>query len=116
MLGNRGDGEYGFRASAGGRHIHRISGMFRVPQLMRSFEVSMIAALSNTFRGVHCSRCGKPVRVPTAIANRETNSPPLAGDSRHLVSKVFVLRCRACEGESVYSVNQIVGFAVDMPD
>jgi hypothetical protein len=58
----------------------------------------MIAALSNTFRGVHCSRCGKPVRVSTVIANRETDSPPRADDSQHLVSRVFVLRCRACEG------------------
>jgi hypothetical protein len=76
----------------------------------------MIAALSNTFRGVHCSRCGKPVRVPTVIANRETDSPPGADDSQHLVSRVFVLRCRACEGESVYSVNQIVDSSVDVGD
>jgi len=76
----------------------------------------MIAALSNTFRGVHCSRCGKPVRVSTVIANRETDSPPRADNSQHLVSRVFVLRCRACEGESVYSVNQIRAHSVDMPD
>jgi hypothetical protein len=76
----------------------------------------MIAALSKTFRGVHCCRCGKPVRVPTVIANRETDSGPIADDSQHLVSKVFVLRCRACERESVYSINQIVAFSVDMPE
>jgi hypothetical protein len=76
----------------------------------------MMAALSNTFRGVHCSRCGKPVRVSTVIANRETNSPPRADDSQHLGSKVFVLRCRACEGESVYSVNQIVDSSADVRD
>jgi hypothetical protein len=76
----------------------------------------MMAALSNTFRGVHCSRCGKPVRVSTVIANRETDSPPSADDSQGLVSRVFVLRCRACEGESVYSVNQIVDSSVDVRD
>ena len=61
----------------------------------------MMAVLSNTFRGVHCSRCGKPVRVFTVIANREAASPSFADDSQHLVSRVFVLRCRACKGESV---------------
>jgi hypothetical protein len=76
----------------------------------------MMIPLSNTFRGVHCSRCGKPVRVPIVIANREANSPPFADDSQHLVSRVFVLRCRACEGESVYSVNQIVDSSVDARD
>jgi hypothetical protein len=79
----------------------------------------MMLPLSNTFRGVHCSRCGKPVRVSTVIANRETNTPPRADDSQHLVSRVFVLRCRACEGESVYSVysvNQIVDSSVDVRD
>jgi len=74
----------------------------------------MMAPLSNTFRGVHCSRCGKPVRVSTVIANRERDSPPRADDSQHLVSRVFVLRCRACKGESVYSVNQIVDSSVDV--
>jgi len=76
----------------------------------------MMAVLSNTFRGVHCSRCGKPVRVSTVIANREKDSLPRADDSQHLVSRVFVLRCRGCEGESVYSVNQIGAYSVDMPD
>jgi hypothetical protein len=76
----------------------------------------MFAALSKTFRGVHCCRCGKPVRVPTAIANRETESGPIADDSRFLVSKVFVLRCRACERESVYSLGQIVTFSLDTAD
>jgi hypothetical protein len=73
----------------------------------------MMAVLSNTFRGVHCSRCGKPVRVFTVIANREAASPSFADDSQHLVSRVFVLRCRACKGESVYSVNQIVDTSFD---
>ena len=76
----------------------------------------MIAALPKTFRGVHCSRCGKPVRVPAVIANRETDSQLPADDSQHLISKVFVLRCHACERESVYSFNQIAAFSVDMPD
>ena len=98
------------------RQIHRISGMFAVPQLIPSVEVSMIAALSETFRGVHCCRCGKPVRVPNVIANRETDSVPIAENSQHLVSQVFVLRCRACGRESVYSVNQVVAFSLDVPD
>lgn len=76
----------------------------------------MIAAPSKSFRGVRCYRCGKPVRVPNVIANREADSGPIAEGSQPLVSQVFVLRCRACEKESVYSVNQIVAFPVDVPD
>jgi hypothetical protein len=41
---------------------------------------------------------------------------PIADESRFLVSKVFVLRCRACERGSVYSLGQIVTFSLDMVD
>ena len=62
------------------------------------------------FRGVHCRHCGKPVRVPGIVLRKDSECQGHhdANDSHfHLVSRVFVLRCRSCERESIYSINQI---------
>jgi hypothetical protein len=64
-----------------------------------------------SFRGVLCHHCGKPVRVPNSVMRQESASQGHQdGDDTkfHLISRVFVLRCRACEKESVYAINQIV--------
>ncbi len=69
---------------------------------------------SHHFRGVLCRRCGKPVRLPELVTKREAASHVHhdANDAEfHLVSKVFVLRCRACSKESIYALNQIVDCA-----
>jgi hypothetical protein len=66
----------------------------------------MIAALE-TFRAVICHRCAKPIRVSQELENRAAHR---ASEGKDVESQVFVLRCRACERESVYSVNQIVDF------
>jgi hypothetical protein len=74
----------------------------------------MIAVLSETFRGVLCRRCEKPIRVPGKIESRRGPSA-LSGrpDKQYLlVSQTFVLRCRACQKESVYAVNQITDSAL----
>ena len=63
----------------------------------------MIAALPKTFRGVLCRWCRKPIRIPKRIEDRNDD----AGEPHDLVSQTFTLRCRACEKESIYSVNQI---------
>ncbi len=66
--------------------------------------------ITQHFRGVHCHHCGKPVRVPTFIMKKE--SVCLGHENSefpvHLISRVFVLRCRCCERESIYAINQIV--------
>jgi len=62
------------------------------------------------FRGVHCRRCGKPVKVPALVAKKESASNQEQnenGTEYHLISRVFVLRCHACRKESIYSINQI---------
>ena len=67
--------------------------------------------VSERFRAVLCRHCGKPIRVPGLVTRRESEFQGLSdsGDSRYqLVSRVFNVRCRSCERESVYSVNQIV--------
>jgi hypothetical protein len=73
--------------------------------------MSAAAVTAQNFRGVLCRRCGKPVRIPEMVSKRESAShhPQDSGDTQyHLVSQVFVLRCRACQKESVYALNQIV--------
>jgi len=68
-------------------------------------------AKSAQFRGVLCRHCGKPVRVPGIVLRKdsESNVPRDTNDAQfHLVSRVFVLRCRSCERESIYSISQIV--------
>lgn len=56
--------------------------------------------------------------MPSLVSKKEET---LHGDHAssdmhfHLVSRVFVLRCRACERESVYSMDQIVDYALPVP-
>lgn len=76
------------------------------------------AATSAQFRGVHCRHCGKPVRVPGIVLRKdhECHGEHDPNDEHfHLISRVFVLRCRACERESIYAINQIVDCAFTTP-
>jgi hypothetical protein len=66
---------------------------------------------SQQFRGVLCHHCGKPVRVPKIVLRKdsENHGQRTADDNQfQLISRVFVLRCRACERESIYAIDQIV--------
>ena len=68
---------------------------------------------SESFRGVLCRHCSKPVRVPNMVMKKESESLDQHDTNQteyHLISRVFVLRCRSCEKESVYNVNQIQDF------
>ena len=70
--------------------------------------------ISQHFRGVLCRHCGKPVRVPEIVTRKESEFQALrtSEDTQfHLVSRVFILRCRSCERESIYTINQIVDCA-----
>jgi len=63
------------------------------------------------FRGVLCRHCGKPVRVPTLVLRKdsENHGQPVSDEAQFkLISRVFVLRCRSCERESIYAIDQIV--------
>lgn len=68
-------------------------------------------AKSAQFRGVLCRHCGKPVRIPGIVLRKDSESQGQhdSTDTRfQLVSRVFVLRCRSCEREAIYAINQIV--------
>jgi hypothetical protein len=66
---------------------------------------------SQHFRGVLCRHCGKPVRVPKIVLRKdsENHNHAISGDIHfQLISRVFVLRCRSCEREAIYAIDQIV--------
>jgi len=67
--------------------------------------------VSERFRAVLCRHCGKPIRVPALVSRRESEFQ-ISGDPNdvhyQLISRVFNVRCRSCERESVYSINQFV--------
>jgi hypothetical protein len=69
------------------------------------------ATSSQQFRGVLCRHCGKPVRIPSLVS-RKDNENQGHHDSNdrqfQLISRVFILRCRSCERESIYAIDQIV--------
>jgi hypothetical protein len=68
-------------------------------------------ATAQRFRGVLCRHCGKPVRIPGIVLRKDSEIQGLqdTNDTQfHLISRVFVLRCRSCERESIYAINQIV--------
>jgi hypothetical protein len=74
------------------------------------------------FRGVLCRHCGKPVRIPTIVQRKDSefhgqNACPTISDDKYfqLVSRVFVLRCRSCEKESIYAIEQIVDCFYSQP-
>jgi hypothetical protein len=86
--------------------MYRISGIVTTNSI--SVEVPMIAALAKTFRGVLCRWCRKPIRVPKKFQNSDDDNAVNEIDlPDQLVSQTFILRCRACQKESIYSVNQI---------
>jgi hypothetical protein len=66
---------------------------------------------SERFRGVLCRHCGKPVRIPNIVQRKDSESHGQhTSQDEHfqLISRVFVLRCRSCERESIYAIDQIV--------
>jgi hypothetical protein len=70
-------------------------------------------AKAHHFRGVVCRHCGKPIRIPNLVLKKESESRGHhdSNDMQyHLISRVFVLRCRACEKEAIYAISQITDF------
>ena len=66
---------------------------------------------SQHFRGVLCRHCSKPVRVPQIVLRKDSEfhgQVPSDDAQFQLISRVFVLRCRSCERESIYAIDQIV--------
>jgi len=59
--------------------------------------------------GVLCFYCGKPVHLPENIIRRANSAGNQESDStQHLLSRVFLLRCRSCIREAVYTIDQVI--------
>jgi len=77
-----------------------------------------VSSASEHFRGVLCRHCGKPVRVPGIVLRKdsERHGHQDTGDSQfQLISRVFVLRCRSCEREGIYAMEQILDCTAAQP-
>ena len=66
----------------------------------------MIAELLKNYRGVSCRRCNQPIAISSKVVSiqdeierRET-----------LVPYSFVLRCKLCECEKVYTLDDVQRF------
>jgi hypothetical protein len=58
------------------------------------------------YRGVRCSRCREPIPVSEKVASLQ---PGLNLEETNAV-RTFALRCRSCEEEGVYAVDQTQDF------
>jgi hypothetical protein len=66
----------------------------------------MLAAIETSL-SVRCRYCEEFIRVSGSVAKKASR---VTSDTEawQWSSKAFVLRCRSCEKESVYTLNQIV--------
>jgi hypothetical protein len=53
------------------------------------------------FRGVLCRYCNRAIALTASIVMREW------------CARVFPLRCKACEEEAIYNLNQVTDFLQD---
>ncbi len=60
---------------------------------------------------LQCHHCSKTIRVPELVVRR--NTIELLSGHHQLASKAFVLRCRACQRESIYTTDEISDCPVD---
>lgn len=68
----------------------------------------MIQELARSYYlGVLCSRCKEPIPVPERVASLyEELKRGEETQRQDLKSRAFALRCKACDGESVYGINE----------
>jgi len=64
---------------------------------------------SPLYQGIRCFYCGKPVHLPEKIIRRANSiRHQESNPTENLLSRVFLLRCRSCVREAVYTIDQVV--------
>jgi hypothetical protein len=70
-----------------------------------------LEAVQQSYRGVRCLSCRQPIPLPAILIKMDST---LRGKGQDLVhehpTRVFSLRCRACERERPYRVSDIMDF------
>jgi hypothetical protein len=87
--------------------------MLPFPQsLLGTDGVSMIQELTRgNYLGVLCFSCRERIPVPkkTAVLYEELKQGEVS-DGHEVTNRAMTLRCKACDGESVYSIDEILEF------
>ena len=69
----------------------------------------MIQEAKQNYRGVLCTHCRQPIPLPKAIAKAESQGNKTEPDSAvELGPRVYTLRCRACQGEGLYTESKFI--------
>lgn len=68
-----------------------------------------LEAINSPNQVIVCFYCCKPVHPPNNILRRASSIRNAHSDSiEHLLSRVFLLRCRSCVREAVYTIDQVI--------
>lgn len=68
-------------------------------------------ATKQSYRGVRCLSCRQPIPLPQILFKMDSNfSESDAGSVHDHPTRVFSLRCRACEREKPYRASDIMDF------
>ncbi len=72
--------------------------------------------ISPPHRVIPCFYCGKPLHPPKNILRRASSiRNEESSSTEHLLSRVFLLRCRSCVREAVYTLDQVIERPVTLP-
>jgi len=69
----------------------------------------MIQEAKQNYRGVLCVHCRQPIPLPKSIAKIESKEAGTDHASKaELGPRVYTLRCRACQGEGLYTESKFI--------
>jgi hypothetical protein len=69
-----------------------------------------VAHVPMVFRGVTCRYCSKPIHLTSPFIKRELSIKHDDARVQELSSRVFAKRCRNCQKEAIYNLDQIIDF------
>ncbi len=70
-----------------------------------------VEAIQQSYRGVRCLSCRQPIPLPAILATMDSTLRSKVSESAHEhPTRVFSLRCRACEREKPYRASDIMDF------